>query len=45
MGGLQESNPNQYWMTVHYALTVGMPSFRIPRSSLAISTRRTGCGR
>jgi hypothetical protein len=46
MGGLQQSNPNQRWMTVHYALTVGIPSGRVfPESPFGMSTRSTGGGR
>jgi hypothetical protein len=45
MGVLQQSNPNQCWMTVHYALIVGIPSLRIPPSGFGISNRLTGGGR
>jgi hypothetical protein len=38
MDGLQQSNPNWCWMTVHYAVTVGMPSILSPPSFLGIST-------
>ena|SRR5437868_8287576 len=44
MDGLQQSNPNWCWLIAHYALTVGMPSCRIPPLALGISRLNTGPG-